>query len=540
VAAPDTALGVFTDEGPWTVDPEALEWLPGLGAVRAELTASLPRLVRRRAFPPGARLGATVRHLGGALAGWYLRERRAGGGASIAGISHRLRVAAETLGPTYIKLGQIVSSGDGIFPPELVAEFKWCRDQVPAEPWPVVERVLVEELGRPLHQVFASVERDPLAAASIAQVHAATLRDGTGVVVKVQRPHVARLVRQDLAVMAWLAPLLVGRIPVAALANPPALVELFAETIVEELDFRLEAENMLDIATTFATLDQRAFVVPRPHPTLVTRRMLVMERLDGFHFGDAAGMRAAGIDTEAVVRAGMVGFLEGCMMHGIFHGDLHGGNLFVLPSGKIALLDFGITGRLTEPKRLALLSLVVGATNADVPSQVAALRDLGAFPDDVDVQSVIDQLGLDRPPIDPTALAPEELVAEMQRSVKALLALGAHLPKELMLFVKNLVFLDGAIATLAPDLDLFAEIESIALMFAQKHGERIVAQLGLEAQDDWAPDLSGFKASFGLDDSVQSLTHREIQARRAEVREKFEGRGRDGRNRGRRHPRAPR
>ena len=538
--APDTALGVFSDEGPWTVDPEALTWLPGLGVVRAQLTASLPRLVRRRALPPGARLGATVRHLGGALARWYLGERRDGAAASIAGISHRLRVAAETLGPTYIKLGQIVSSGDGIFPPELVAEFKWCRDQVPAEPWPVVERVLTEELGRPIHEVFATVEREPLAAASIAQVHAATLLDGTGVVVKVQRPHVARLVRQDLAVMAWLAPLLVGRIPVAALANPPALVELFAETIVEELDFRLEAENMLDIATTFAALDQRAFVVPRPHPSLVTRRMLVMERLDGFHFGDAAGMRAAGIDTEAVVRAGMVGFLEGCMMHGIFHGDLHGGNLFVLPSGKIALLDFGITGRLTEPKRLALLSLVVGATNADVASQVAALRDLGAFPDDIDVQSVIDQLGLDRPPIDPTALTPEELVAEMQRSIKALLALGAHLPKELMLFVKNLVFLDGAIATLAPDLDLFAEIESIALMFAQKHGDRIVAQLGLEAQEDWAPDLSGFKASFGLDDSVQSLTHREIQARRAEVREKFESRGRVGRNRGRRHPRAPR
>ena len=112
--------------------------------------------------------------------------------------------------------------------------------------------------------------------------------------------------------MAWLAPHLVGRIPVAALANPPALVELFAETIMEELDFRLEAENMLDIAMTFAALDQRDFVVPRPHPTLVTRRMLVMERLDGFNFGDVDGMHAAGIDTEAVVRAGMIGFLEGC------------------------------------------------------------------------------------------------------------------------------------------------------------------------------------------------------------------------------------
>jgi ubiquinone biosynthesis protein len=288
---------------------------------------------------------------------------------------------------------------------------------------------------------------------------------------------------------------------------------------------------MLDIAMTFAELDQRSFVVPRPHPTLVTRRMLVMERLDGFNFGDVEGMHAAGIDTEEVVRAGMIGFLEGCMMHGIFHGDLHGGNLFVLPSGKIALLDFGITGRLTEPKRLALLSLLVGASNADLPTQVAALRDLGAFPDDADVDQVIEKLGLDRPPIDPTQLTPDELVAEMQRSIKTLLALGARLPKELMLFVKNLMFLDGAIATLAPDLDLFGEVEEIALMFATKHGERIMSQLGLEEETDWTPDLSGIKASFGLDESTEHLTHRELQDRRTQVREKFEDRGRQRRGR---------
>ena len=198
--------------------------------------------------------------------------------------------------------------------------------------------------------------------------------------------------------MAWLAPHLVGRIPIAALANPPALVELFAETIVEELDFRLEAENMLDIASTFAKLGQRDFVVPRPHPTLVTRRMLVMERLSGFNFSDVDGMRAAGIDTEAVVRSGMIGFLEGAMIYGIFHGDLHGGNLFILPSGKIALLDFGITARLSEPKRLALLALIVGASNGHIPTQVTALRDLGALPPDTDIDTVIEQLGLDRPP----------------------------------------------------------------------------------------------------------------------------------------------
>jgi ubiquinone biosynthesis protein len=263
--------------------------------------------------------------------------------------------------------------------------------------------------------------------------------------------------------------------------------------------------------------------------------MLVMERLQGFNFGDVAGMQAAGIDTEAVVRSGMIGFLEGCMMHGIFHGDLHGGNLFVLPSGKIALLDFGITARLSEFKRLALLSLIVGASNGHIPSQVAAMRDLGALPPDVDIDGVIAQLGLDRPPLDPTKLTPDELVGEMQQSIKSLLALGAKMPKELMLFVKNLVFLDGAIATLAPDLDIFGEIESIALMFAEKHGERIMAQLGLEHQADWEPDLTGLKAGFGLDETTETMTHRELQARRAQVRDKFEGRPRPHRPRPRRH-----
>ncbi|HRE00204.1 MAG TPA: AarF/ABC1/UbiB kinase family protein, partial [Ilumatobacteraceae bacterium] len=181
---------------------------------------------------------------------------------------------------------------------------------VPAESWRDVRRTVEADLGAPLSDVFSHFATTPLAAASIAQVHAATLRSGEEVVVKVQRPQVASLVRRDLRVMAWLAPHLVGRIPVAALANPPALVELFAETIVEELDFRLEAANMLDMARMIRRLDQVGFVVPRPHPHLVTRRVMVMERLRGFNFDDVAGMQNAGIDTEAIVRAGMIAFME--------------------------------------------------------------------------------------------------------------------------------------------------------------------------------------------------------------------------------------
>ena len=220
------------------------------------------------------------------------------------------------------------------------------------------------------------------------------------------------------------------------------------------------------------------------------------------------------------------------MMYGIFHGDLHGGNLFILPSGKIALLDFGITARLSESKRLALLSLIVGATNGDIPSQVAALRDLGALPEGSDVDAGDRPIGT-RPAADRPDDADARRTGRRAPTVDQDTACtrGARMPKELMLFVKNLVFLDGAIATLAPDLDLFGEIEAIALMFAAKHGERIMQQLGLEGDEDWKPDLSGVKAGFGLDDTTEHLTHREIQARRAQVREKFEGRRPRGRRR---------
>ncbi|HWM22398.1 MAG TPA: AarF/UbiB family protein, partial [Ilumatobacteraceae bacterium] len=421
---------------------------------------------------------------------------------------------------SYVKLGQIISGGEGLFPDELVREFKQLRDQVPPEPFDDVRAVIEVELGRSLDDVFASFEREPIAAASIAQVHAARLRTGEDVVVKVQRPSVDRLVRHDLRVMAWLAPHLVGRIPVAALANPPALVELFAETIVEELDFRMEAANMLDIAAVLRDLGQDGYVVPRPHPKLVTRRVLVMERVSGFSFDDATGMRDAGIDTEAVIRTGMIAFMEGALIHGIFHGDLHGGNLFVLPDGRTALLDFGIVGRLSHERRLAFLRMMVAATTNDVKGQMAALRDLGALPADTDLDAVIRDLRLDQAPIDPTTLTGEEMVKEVQRVVKALLGYGARMPKELMLYVKNMVFLDGAIARLAPDLDLLAEIANISMTFALRHGEQLGRDLGIDPRS-MQLDLDSVKAGFGLDASVDGLTYRELQQRRELIQKRM-------------------
>ena len=518
----DLAVGAFSADPPWLVEPDRLTWREAIAPLRARTRAEAPRLTRRRRLPPGFRVVRVGVVLGWAVAGWYLVDRRRPPPASRAGLSRRLRRAFERLGPTYIKLGQILSSGEGLFPEELVREFRLCRDQVPAEPFAVVRRIVETDLGAPLERLFTEFDRTPVAAASVAQVHGARLASGEAVVVKVQRPDVARLVRHDLAAMSWIAPLLVGRIPVAALANPPALVELFAETIVEELDFRLEADNMLDVAAVLADTGQQAIVVPRPHPTLVTRRVLVMERLDGFAWGDAEAMRSAGIDTEAVLHAALIAFLEGAVLYGVFHGDLHGGNLFVQPDGRVALLDFGITGRFDEPRRLAFLRLVVAASANDVPGQLAAMRDLGALPAEVDIDAVIRDLGLDKPPVDPTTLTAEELTAEIREVTKRLLGYGARMPKELMLYVKDMLFLDGALAVMAPNVDVIGEIVKVVLYFHEHHGERIAQEMGVEPGTIPAPDVAGIRASLGVGEEVDAISYRELQERRELIRRRLE------------------
>ncbi len=517
----DSTVGSFSLTPPWLVDLDKLEWLGQTPNLRVRTHEELPRLIRKRRIPPLRRFLWTGLILGNAIGRWWLIDRRKGTTISRAGLSHRLRDAFEVLGPTYIKLGQILSSGNGIFPDELVNEFKSLRDQVKPESFDKVRATVESDLGRELEEIFSEFDSTPLAAASIAQVHQARLRSGEEVVVKVQRPRVAELVRRDLAAMSWIAPILVGRIPIAALANPPALVELFAETIIEELDFRLEAANMIDISTILAKTDQRALVVPRPHPRYVTRRVLVMEKLSGFNWDDISGMVDAGIDTAQVVRAGMVAFMEGAMVHGVFHGDLHGGNLLVLSTGEVGLLDYGITGRLTEKKRLAFLRLLIGGTINDVRLQVAALRDMGALPEDTDLEAVVSELGLEGPPIDPTSLSPDELISEIRNLTKALLGFGARMPKELMLFVKNMIFLDSSMVSLAPDLDLFAEITFLATYFTSKYGDQISKDVGVDLAST-PIDLIGVKGSLGIPSDVETLTYKELVERRELIRKRME------------------
>jgi ubiquinone biosynthesis protein len=516
-ASADLEFGAFSDHGPWVIDPDRVPWRWDIDRIRRGTRREVPKLLAAGRVPPLGRLSRTVVALAGALAGWLVFEwHRPGSGA---GLSRRLRRAFERLGSSYVKLGQIISGGEGLFPDDVVAEFKLLRDQVPPEPFDEVRSVIEIDLGGSLAELFEWFDETPIAAASIAQVHAARLRSGEEVVVKVQRPGVAELFRQDIAALSWLAPRLIGRIPVTALANPPALVELFAETVIEELDFRLEAENMLDIAHVLAQTRQRGIIVPRPHPTMVTRRVLVMERLRGFAFDDVEAMHAAGIDTHALLQAGLIASLEGAMIYGVFHGDLHGGNLVVQPDGRTALFDFGMTGRLEEPQRLAFLRLLLTGTTGDQRGQLGALRDLGAFPPDVDLEALILDLDLEGPVKDPTQMSADDLIAEMREVMKKLLGYGAKAPKELMLF------LNGATAVLAPDLDMLQQMMGIYAYFAETHGERIMAEVGIDASQV-APDPEAMKAALMVSSDVETLTFRDMQARREEVRQKMQDRRR--------------
>ena len=522
----DLTWGNFSDSGPWVLDRDTIAWSQVAITLRTAAQKEVPSLIRARRIPPLGRLLVVVARIGWALLPWFIQKKRkkfATPEDSRTYMSLRLRKAIEKLGATYIKLAQIISSGEGLFPTELVNEFKKCRDQVPPQPWDTVKLIVEQDLGARLEDVFTNFEQQSLAAASIAQVHRATLLTGEDVVVKVQREQVSELVRRDLRVMAWIAPFVIGRIKVGALVNPPVLVELFAETIVEELDFRMEASNMIDVSIMLHDLNQEAYIVPRPHPTLVKRRVLVMERLQGINFDDVEAMWAAGIDTERVIKGGMISFMEGALIHGIFHGDLHGGNLFVLSDGRTALLDFGIVGRLSTKRRLAFMRLMLGATTNDLHGQVSALRDLGALPPDTDIDAVIRDLGLDQPFIDPTTLDGETLIAAVQQLVKALLTYGAKLPKELMLYLKNMLFLDGAMARLAPDLDIIGELTDISITFMQRHGARLSEELGID-MNTVELDMGSLRAVLGVDESTESMTYRQLQERRDLIQKRMRDR----------------
>jgi ubiquinone biosynthesis protein len=286
-----------------------------------------------------------------------------------------VRLAIEELGTTFIKLGQILSTRADLLPPEYQAELAKLQDAVPAIPTPVVHDVIRQELGQPVERLFASFDPEPLAAASIGQAHAATLVDGTDVVVKVRRPGVVEQVEEDLEILQTLAATASRRWEIADTYDLVGLTQELDRTLRAELDYIREGRNAERFAESFA--DETGVHIPRIFWDTASSRVLTLERIRGIKINDLDALDAAGIDRPALAERAARITLKMVFEDGFFHADPHPGNFFVEPDGRIGLIDFGMVGTIDERTEEQLIRLLLAITSRDADRLVDAFLDLG-------------------------------------------------------------------------------------------------------------------------------------------------------------------
>jgi predicted unusual protein kinase regulating ubiquinone biosynthesis (AarF/ABC1/UbiB family) len=367
-----------------------------------------------------------------------------------------VRRAFEELGPTYVKLGQLVASTQGLFPEPYCTELRGCLDRVSPLPFEAIERVARAELGRPLAQVFSEIDKTPLASASIAQVHAARLPDGTHVVLKVQRPGIGRVIGTDVRILRALAGV-VAQTPRGAQANPVGVVDDFAQTLHEELDFRREAASMTEFNAILAGVDQHEVVAPRVFPEMTTRRLLVMERFFGHRVDDLDALRAMELDVEAKLLVGMRAWFQGVVFHGFFHGDVHAGNLMALRDGRIGFLDFGIVGRLDPEQRRSVIDTLMCFATGDFKKLAETWRRMGSCDADVDIDALARDL---RAVYEPLLASSAEAMKFADLLPGMLRVADVHrlrLPRAFVLVTKQMLYFDRYAKKLAPKLNVFRD-----------------------------------------------------------------------------------
>jgi ubiquinone biosynthesis protein len=363
-----------------------------------------------------------------------------------------LRLAIEELGATFTKLGQLLSTRADLLPPAYQRELALLQDQAPSVPGDAIVAVVEAELGGPLSEHFASFEREPLAAASIGQAHAATLPDGTAVVVKVRRPGVVAQVEADLALLRGLAKTAQRRWPAAEQYDLVTLTDEFARTIRAELDYELEGRTVERFATNFSTSPD--IHIPRVFWSRSTGQVLTLERISGLKVTNVAALDAACIDRSALARRATDAILQMIFEHGLFHADPHPGNLFIEPDGRIGLIDFGMAGTVSDSARDALAAVILAVLSRDYEQLVEALLALGFARQRVDRQAL--RTDLERllapyygRPIGEIALGPL-----LEAAFATIRAHRLQLPPDLALLLKTLIMSEGMGAQLDPDFHL--------------------------------------------------------------------------------------
>jgi ubiquinone biosynthesis protein len=289
--------------------------------------------------------------------------------------AEHLRMALGELGATFIKLGQALSTRSDFMPPAYVAELSKLQDAAPPVPFEEICQVVCAELGQPPQEAYAEFDPQPLASASIGQAHAARLKSGEPVIVKVRRPGVAQLVEDDLEILSGMAEWASHHTHIGREYNLPDLVEEFAYTLRNELDYQREAQNALRFQHNFR--EDPTISIPRFYQELSTKYVLTIERVEGIKVDDLAGLEAAGISRPTVAENSVRLMLREIFEFGFFHADPHPGNFFVQPDGSIALIDFGMVGSLNERLQETLLRIGLAVVQKDTGALVEALFSLG-------------------------------------------------------------------------------------------------------------------------------------------------------------------
>ena len=301
-------------------------------------------------------------------------------------IGKRIRMVAEELGPTFVKLGQMLATRPDLVPMHVVSELRFLQDQVPGFPFEDVRAIVEADLGASVDEIFASVDSAPIAAASIAQVHRATLKDGTQVIIKVQRPNLPETIKADLRILSGLASMLERRVPEIRQFRPLAIVEEFRRSLSREMDFEMELLSMLRYAEMFS--DEPKLHVPTPYPEYSSKRVLVMEYVEGIKVSERRSLIDAGVDLPSIVETGMRITLRSIFEFGFFHADPHPGNFFVRSDGSIVLLDFGMMGSLESRRIDEMLVFMVAILTGDVDMLVNQLLDADLIGDETDLRSM--------------------------------------------------------------------------------------------------------------------------------------------------------
>lgn len=421
---------------------QALEML-GL----ADVLARSRRLLRKRNTPDLARLSA----------------------------AERMRLALEELGPTFVKLGQLLSTRPDVIPHAFVHEFEKLQDDVPSFPFADVTAQLIRELGGPVESFYAAIDPQPLAAASIAQVHRARLISGEDVVIKVRRPGIVELVESDISALMSLARLAERHIPGSDIYDPVGLVREFARTIRREMDFSREGHTIEKFRDNFARTPWMYF--PRVYWEQSARGVLTMEYVDGVKVTDRGRFDRSGMDGTLIAQRGAAAFLEMVLSHGFFHGDLHPGNVLILPGNVICLLDYGIVGRLDEGLKTFLTDSLYAIVNRDMDEMVSLLLFAGDISDNLDIPALKRDLSHFIDSYYEIPLKEIEVGRMLMEFIEIITLYNIRIQPDLMLLIKSLVLIESMGRGLNPAFNMVEHLRPfIEKALRRKYSPRHVSR----------------------------------------------------------------